>query len=179
MTLDSQFALQQQQQKQQQQKKLQRPERPTTLCTTPREHVFSQIPAHHFGGNGTKMGSDVSSAASAIGSNCSFNENDEWAKISEIMATFGINIVSTDDTNSSDLKGDRHRSSSRIAPQTITAVEKVSQKSGSTIIAATEMSSWLRTAGLPSHLQSILCEHGFDNVNFMVSLFIFHSVFVF
>lgn len=83
-----------------------------------------------------------------------FDEQEEWAKISEIMASFGAGLLK-DTTLVSDIENDIE---TRF---TINHIKKT----------VTSIQSWLIENNL-IYLEIKLIENGFDDINFIVSFFL-------
>lgn len=106
-----------------------------------------------------------------------FDEQEEWAKISEIMATFGTGFIK-DSVFATETDRQMMRNS-RLRQQRQNATATVASPSGSLIPLSSDendlatLTDWLFDNDL-QHLEAILIEHGFDDVQFIVSgLFIF------
>lgn len=159
-----------------------RPERPKTLRTS------TQLTS--TGGNGidkSNLGHSSSTIMtsnqiedSAIASTTTngtgllspFDEQEEWAKISEIMATFGTGFIK-DSVFATETDRQMMRNS-RLRQQRQNAT--VASPSGSLIPISSDendlatLTDWLFDNEL-QHIEAILIEHGFDDVQFIVSTY--------
>lgn len=106
-----------------------------------------------------------------------FDEHGEWEKISEIMATFGKDIIRNSDRISKDNEhyGSNATGDSEKSHQTNTCVSNMYKNdvdgddSGDDI---KKLYNWLFVNGL-DHLKKPLIQHGFDDIEFLVSTSVF------
>lgn len=90
-----------------------------------------------------------------------FDEQEEWAKISEIMASFGAGLLK-DSTLVSDIENDIDtRFAINELPKTVTSIQ-----------------SWLLENNL-IYLEHKLIENGYDDINFIVSFSFQHFFFIY
>lgn len=120
--------------------------RPTTLRTQTLAVPADATQRAHQ--NGTAAGHPLSP----------FNEQEEWAKISEIMAKFGTEHV-TEDMFS---KGEQTRRS-------LSASRSMGSPMESRSITKQIFGNWLEDVELAEH-EALLTEHGFDDIDFLVSI---------
>lgn len=87
-----------------------------------------------------------------------FNEQEEWAKISEIMAKFGTDYITEDMLTSKAEQTRRSLSASRSIGSPLEAKSITKQI----------LANWLQDVDLAEH-EALLTEHGFDDIDFLVS----------
>lgn len=87
-----------------------------------------------------------------------FNEQEEWAKISEIMAKFGTDYITEDMLTTS--KGEQTRRS-------LSASRSMGSPMEAKSLTKQILANWLEDVGLAEH-QQVLTDHGFDDIDFLV-----------
>lgn len=146
-----------------------RPERPKTLRTSTQLTSSCDKLGHGSGSTATHQIVD-STASTTNGLLSPFDEQEEWAKISEIMATFGTGFIK-DSVFATETDRQMMRNS-RLRQQRQNA--SVSSPSGSAVPSdendLATLTDWLFDNEL-QHLEAILIEHGFDDVQFIVNSF--------
>lgn len=90
-----------------------------------------------------------------------FDEQEEWAKISEIMASFGTGLGGRDNVLANDI-GQELKSRYALRNSMAKSKSNLSQLQAD----LTHLDTWLAAYDL-EHLEAKLVEHGFDDVNFI------------
>lgn len=124
-----------------------RAERPTTLRTK-----TLSIPTDPTIKREQQNGSDQATLSP-------FNEQEEWAKISEIMEKFGTDYITEDMLSTS--KGEQTRRS-------LSASRSIGSPMEAKTITKQILANWLQDVELAEH-EALLTEHGFDDIDFLVS----------
>lgn len=118
-----------------------------------------------------------------------FDEQEEWAKISEIMATFGTDFVKDNERSDLLLKNNRLRIRSSTSNTMKSPINSINHKELSTDeqqqqqhTPQTLFADWLYENEL-EHLETILIENGYDNLDFMVKkkkqfYYVFSALFI-
>lgn len=165
-----------------------RPERPKTLRTSTQLTSTGGNDKSHLGHGSSSSGScpttnqiedsAIASTTNGTGLLSPFDEQEEWAKISEIMATFGTGFIK-DSVFATETDRQMMRNS-RLRQQRQNAT--VASPSGAMIPIPPDenglasLTDWLFDNEL-QHLEVILIEHGFDDVQFIVSsFFVYHKL---
>lgn len=154
-----------------------RPERPKTLRTstqlTSAGNVIDKSHLGHASSSSTSaMPAEDTATTNGTGLLSPFDEQEEWAKISEIMATFGTGFIK-DSVFATETDRQMMRNS-RLRQQRQNAT--VPSPSGSARPVPDDendlatLTDWLFDNEL-QHLEAVLIEHGFDDVQFIVSAY--------
>lgn len=163
-----------------------RAERPTTLFKLSTPAVASVPTANGGTTNGLSSAAAAGAAAptSAAAANLSpFDEQEEWAKISEIMATFGTDAIQDSAFATDEERRRAHQAT--IARRTKLRLSRVGDAGHGAAAASAAaavgngaanggeqqpqtVAEWLDAVGLV-HLEPLLRRNGFDDVAFLVS----------